>query len=159
LESNFKNSCSSKLSSYRRTQNSSSFLPDSLVLIMNCCPSSTLSQSKWTTSSTFWIKFYGQFVTLRCLQHPQDDLIIPTGWRRWVRSMACFFCHIVFKGLKRNNAPSCSQGPIWSSSPWIIDEVTLGKSPTATTAHVRSIPNLTNYPSYLLYAFDSPSLS
>jgi hypothetical protein len=46
LESNFRNSRSSELSSYRRTQNFSSFSPDSLVLTMSCCPSSTLSQLK-----------------------------------------------------------------------------------------------------------------
>jgi hypothetical protein len=159
LESNFRNSRSSELSSYRRTQNSSSFSPDSLVLTMSCCPSPTLSQPKWTASSTSWIRFYGRSVTPGCLRHPRGDLVVPTGWRRWGRSMACFSCHIVLEGLKRDNAPSCSQGPTWSSSPGILDEVTLGEPPTPTIAHVRSIPDLTNYPSYLLYAFDSPSLS
>nr|VVW90330.1 unnamed protein product [Nymphaea colorata] len=39
------------------------------------------------------------------------------------------------------------------------DEVTLGEPPTPTIVHVRSILDLTNYPSYLLYVLDSPSLS
>nr|YP_010869443.1 hypothetical protein QSG75_pgp022 [Rosa x centifolia]YP_010869458.1 hypothetical protein QSG75_pgp007 [Rosa x centifolia]WGU47139.1 hypothetical protein [Rosa hybrid cultivar]WGU48504.1 hypothetical protein [Rosa canina]WGU47140.1 hypothetical protein [Rosa hybrid cultivar]WGU48505.1 hypothetical protein [Rosa canina]WGU48595.1 hypothetical protein [Rosa x centifolia] len=39
------------------------------------------------------------------------------------------------------------------------DEGTLGEPPTPTTVHVRSILDLTNYPSYLLYVLDSPSLS
>jgi hypothetical protein len=116
LESSFKNFCSLELSSYRRTQNSFSFSPDS-VLTMSRCPSSTLSQPKWTTSSTSWIRFYGRFVTLGCLRHLRGDIIVPTGWRRWVRSMACFSCHIVFEGFKRDNAPSYPQGPTWSSSP------------------------------------------
>nr|YP_010119452.1 noproductstringInfile [Chrysanthemum zawadskii]YP_010155113.1 noproductstringInfile [Chrysanthemum vestitum]QQX28454.1 noproductstringInfile [Chrysanthemum vestitum]QQY98695.1 noproductstringInfile [Chrysanthemum zawadskii] len=39
---------------------------------------------------------------------------------------------------------------------------TLGEPPTPTTVHVRSILDLTNCPSYLLYVLDvldSPSLS
>nr|YP_009550086.1 hypothetical protein orf42 [Barclaya longifolia]YP_009550089.1 hypothetical protein orf42 [Barclaya longifolia] len=39
------------------------------------------------------------------------------------------------------------------------DEVTLGEPPAPTIVHVRSILDLTNYPSYLLYVLDSPSLS
>nr|YP_010974864.1 hypothetical protein UYF89_pgp011 [Muellerina celastroides]WNR57507.1 hypothetical protein [Muellerina celastroides] len=35
---------------------------------------------------------------------------------------------------------------------------TLGEPPTPTTVHVRSILDLTNGPSYLLYVLDSPSL-
>nr|YP_009444635.1 hypothetical protein [Cenchrus purpureus]YP_009444648.1 hypothetical protein [Cenchrus purpureus]ATU75016.1 hypothetical protein [Cenchrus purpureus]ATU75029.1 hypothetical protein [Cenchrus purpureus] len=37
------------------------------------------------------------------------------------------------------------------------DEGSLGEPPTPTIVHVRSILDLTNYPSYLLYLFDSPS--
>nr|YP_009477918.1 putative pvs-trna-like protein [Betula cordifolia]YP_009477934.1 putative pvs-trna-like protein [Betula cordifolia]AVN97972.1 putative pvs-trna-like protein [Alnus rubra]AVN97988.1 putative pvs-trna-like protein [Alnus rubra]AVN98066.1 putative pvs-trna-like protein [Betula cordifolia]AVN98082.1 putative pvs-trna-like protein [Betula cordifolia] len=39
------------------------------------------------------------------------------------------------------------------------DEGSLGEPPTPTTVHVRSILDLTNCPSYLLYVLDSPSLS
>nr|ARI46838.1 hypothetical protein [Olax imbricata] len=39
------------------------------------------------------------------------------------------------------------------------DEGTLGESLTPTTVHVRSILDLTNCPSYLLYVLDNPSLS
>jgi len=38
----------------------------------------------------------------------------------------------------------------------IPNEETLGEPPTPTTVHVRSILNLTNCPSYLLYVLDSP---
>jgi hypothetical protein len=41
-----------------------------------------------------------------CLGHPWGDFVIPTGWRRWARSMACFSCHIVLEGLKRDNVPN-----------------------------------------------------
>nr|YP_010046508.1 hypothetical protein J6742_pgp024 [Lablab purpureus]YP_010046521.1 hypothetical protein J6742_pgp010 [Lablab purpureus]QPJ78293.1 hypothetical protein [Lablab purpureus]QPJ78299.1 hypothetical protein [Lablab purpureus] len=41
----------------------------------------------------------------------------------------------------------------------IPNEETLGEPPTPTTVHVRSILDLTNCPSYLLYVLDSPSLS
>ncbi|XLT67675.1 hypothetical protein HN873_024114 [Arachis hypogaea] len=43
--------------------------------------------------------------------------------------------------------------------PRIPDEEILGEPPTPTTVHVRSLLDLTNYPSYLLYVLDSPSLS
>ncbi|XLT86920.1 hypothetical protein HN873_008673, partial [Arachis hypogaea] len=43
--------------------------------------------------------------------------------------------------------------------PRIPDEETLGEPPTPTTVHVRFLLDLTNYPSYLLYVLDSPSLS
>ncbi len=156
MEYNFGNSHSSKLSSYRRTQNSSSFSLDSLVLTMSCCPSPTLSQPKWITNSTFWIRFYGWSMTPRCLWHPCSDLVVPTRSRRWDWLMVCFCCHIVLEGLKRDNAPSCSQRPTWSSSPWILDEVTLGELLTPIIAHVWSIPDLTNYSSYLFLRFWQP---
>ncbi|MCD9639912.1 hypothetical protein HAX54_024866 [Datura stramonium] len=70
-----------------------------------------------------------------------------------------FFCRISLKGLKGDSASSCSEGPTLSSSPEISDEGTLGEPPTPTTIHVRSILDLTNCPSYLLYVLDSPSLS
>ena len=40
-----------------------------------------------------------------------------------------------------------------------LDEITLREPPTPTITHVRSILDLINYPSYLLYVFDNPSLS
>lgn len=170
MESDSRNSCSSGLSSCKRTKNSKLFLffarlfslNNSLVLTMSCCPSPTLpaNRSGQLMRSTSRIRFYGRSVTPGCLRHPWGDLVVPTGWRRWGRSMAFrSFCHIVLEGLKRDSASSCSQGPTRSSSPGILDEVTLGEPPTPTIAHVRSILDLTNYPSYLLYAFDSPSLS
>ncbi|KAL4294386.1 hypothetical protein AHAS_Ahas18G0222900 [Arachis hypogaea] len=43
--------------------------------------------------------------------------------------------------------------------PRIPDEEILGEPLTPTTIHVRSLLDLTNYPSYFLYVLDRPSLS
>ncbi|KAD4981766.1 hypothetical protein E3N88_18437 [Mikania micrantha] len=61
--------------------------------------------------------------------------------------------------LKGDSASSCSQGPTLSYSPGIPDKGTLGEPSTTTTVHGRSILDLTNCPSYLLYVLDNPSLS
>ncbi|KAG4909460.1 hypothetical protein JHK82_044039 [Glycine max] len=56
--------------------------------------------------------FYGRSATPGCRRRPWGDLVVPTGWRRWGRSMDSFsFCHISLKGLKGDSASSCSQGP------------------------------------------------
>uniref|UniRef100_A0A8S0WSY2 Uncharacterized protein n=1 Tax=Spirodela intermedia TaxID=51605 RepID=A0A8S0WSY2_SPIIN len=79
-------------------------------------------------------RVYGRSVTPGCRRRPWGDLVVPTGWRRWGRSMDFpSFCHISLKGLKGDN------------------EGTLGEPPTPTKVHVRSILDLTNCPSYLLY--------
>nr|BAA04437.1 ORF67c [Pinus thunbergii] len=39
--------------------------------------------------SPLWV--YGRSVTPGCLWHPWGDLVVPTGWRRWGRSMAWLF--------------------------------------------------------------------
>ena len=103
-------------------------------------------------------RVYGRSVTPGRRGRPWGDLVVPTGWRQWGRSMDFpSFCYISLKGLKGDSASSYSQGPTWSSSPGIPDEGSLGEPPTPTIVHVRSILDLTNCPSYLLYLFDSPS--
>ena len=43
-------------------------------------------------------------------QHRWGDLVVPTGWRRWGRSMNFpSFCRISLKGLKGDSASSCSR--------------------------------------------------
>ncbi|RYR46401.1 hypothetical protein Ahy_A07g032138 [Arachis hypogaea] len=55
--------------------------------------------------------FYGRSATPGCRRRHWGDLVVPTGWRRWGRSMDFLsFCRISFKGLKRDSASSCSQG-------------------------------------------------
>nr|XP_007133836.1 hypothetical protein PHAVU_011G213000g [Phaseolus vulgaris]ESW05830.1 hypothetical protein PHAVU_011G213000g [Phaseolus vulgaris] len=55
---------------------------------------------------------FGTHSTPGCRRRPWGDLVVPTGWRRWGRSMDSFsFCHISLKGLKGDSASSCSQGP------------------------------------------------
>ncbi|CAK7324361.1 unnamed protein product [Dovyalis caffra] len=66
----------------------------------------------------------------------------------------------------RSATPGCRRRP-WGDlvvpTGWrrwgIPDEGTLGEPPTPTIVHVRSILDLTNCPSYLLYVLDSLSLS
>ncbi|KAL6003955.1 hypothetical protein ACLOJK_004501 [Asimina triloba] len=119
-------------------------------------------QRKERTANAFHLlnRVYGRSVTPGCRRRPWGDLVVPTGWRRWGRSMDFpSFCHISLKGLKGDSASSCSQGPTRSSSPGIPDEGALGEPSTPTIVHVRSILDLTNCPSYLLYVLDSPSLS
>ncbi|CAA7048613.1 unnamed protein product [Microthlaspi erraticum] len=56
--------------------------------------------------------FYGRSVTPGYRRRPWGDLVVPTGWRRWGRSMDFpSFCRISLKGLKGDSASSCSQGP------------------------------------------------
>ncbi|KAJ7941723.1 hypothetical protein O6P43_035232 [Quillaja saponaria] len=57
-------------------------------------------------------RFYGRSATPGCRRRPWGDLVVPTGWRRWGRSMDFIsFCRISLKGLKGDSASSCSQGP------------------------------------------------
>ncbi|KAL5749443.1 hypothetical protein ACOSP7_024046 [Xanthoceras sorbifolium] len=139
-----KDSCGSEGSSYRRTRNgglSPLFRLDSLVLRMQVLRMRDCSFSD--------PGFYGRSATPGYRRRPWGDLIVPTGWRRWGRSMDFpSFCCISLKGLKRDSASS-----------WIPNEGTLREPPTPTTVHVRSILDLTNRPSYLFYVLDSPSLS
>jgi hypothetical protein len=103
-------------------------------------------------------RIYVRSVTPRRRRRPWGDLVVPTVWRQWGRSMDFpSFYHISLKRLKRYSASSYSQGPTWSSSLGIPHEGSLGEPPTPTIAHVRSILDLTNCASYLLYLFDSPS--
>ncbi|XLU64965.1 hypothetical protein S245_024174, partial [Arachis hypogaea] len=84
--------------------------------------------------------FYGRSATPGCRRRPWGDLVVPTGWRQWGRSMDFLsFCCISFKGANLILFPK------------IPDEETLGEPPTPTTVHVRSLLDLTNYPSYLFY--------
>ncbi|KAI9088304.1 hypothetical protein K1719_030025 [Acacia pycnantha] len=56
--------------------------------------------------------FYGRSTTPGCRRCPWGDLVVPTGWRRWGRSMDFLsFCRISLKGLKGDSASRCSQGP------------------------------------------------
>jgi len=124
-----KDSCGSRGSSYRRTRNgelSPPFPPQlfrMLVLRMSDCPSPTLTAqpaSGQLMHSTYWTGFYGRSATPGYRRRPWGDLVVPTGWRRWGRSMDFpSFCRISLKGLKGDSASSCSQGPTWSSSPGI----------------------------------------
>ncbi|KAL4315785.1 hypothetical protein AHAS_Ahas15G0219800 [Arachis hypogaea] len=67
-----KDSCGSGGSSYRRTGNGEPpFPPDSLVLRM----------------LVLRMRFYGRSATPGCRRRPWGDLVVPTGWRRWGRSM------------------------------------------------------------------------
>ncbi|KAK9188241.1 hypothetical protein WN944_019642 [Citrus x changshan-huyou] len=74
-------------------------------------------------------------------------------------------------GLKNAGFYGRSATPGYRRRPWgdlvvstgwrrwgIPDEGTLREPPTPTTAHVRSILDLINRPSYLFYVLDSPSL-
>ena len=73
-----------------------------------------------------WTGFYGQSATPGYQRRPWGDIVVPTGWRRWGRSMNFpSFCRISLKGLKGDSASSCSQGLTLSSSPGIPDEGTL----------------------------------
>ncbi|KAL5732796.1 hypothetical protein ACOSQ2_032488 [Xanthoceras sorbifolium] len=139
-----KDSCGSGGSSYRRTRNgglSPLFRLDSLVLRMQVLRMRDCSFSD--------PGFYGRSATPGYRRRPWGVLVVPTGWRRWGRSMDFpSFCRISLKGLKGDSASS-----------WIPDEGTLREPPTPTTVHVQSILDLTNRPSYLFYVLDSQSLS
>ncbi|KAK4275319.1 hypothetical protein QN277_018422 [Acacia crassicarpa] len=89
-----RDSCGSRGSSYRRTGNGE--LPP-------------------FSARLFGLKnagFYGRSATPGCRRRPWGDLVVPTGWRRWGRSIDFLsFCLISLKGLKGDSASSCSQEP------------------------------------------------
>ncbi|RYR44209.1 hypothetical protein Ahy_A08g040577 [Arachis hypogaea] len=134
-----KNSYGSEGSSYRRTGNREPpFLPDSLVLRMlvlrmSDCPSPTLTALLRTLrmlALRIQLMFYGRSSTPGCRRSPWGDLYI----KLFAKGNLILF-------------------------PRIPSKETLGEPPTPTTVHVRFLLNLINYPSYLLYVLDSPSLS
>ena len=167
-----KDSCGSEGSNYRRTRNGGLYPTSALLfgLKNGCFQNESLSFSDHNYPT--WERTTNVFYLLNRVLWSVCDPFMPKeslGWSRrsyGVEMMGLvhgfsflFICRISLKRLEGDSASSCSQGPTWSSSPDISHEGTLGEPPTPTIVHVRSIKDLTNCPSYLLYVLYNPSLS